>query len=148
MGMKSTFTIAATVAVLSSTVTYFFISPQSSSKDIYRENQGEKSLILPRETDQKNGTLRSEGRHPIPGATTARSGSISQPLPFDGAPPLELNLQESPEVTIEGKKSKAERDKFRRDLIQSMRDNNLPQDHIKQMERVFAAESQSLPSSR
>jgi hypothetical protein len=148
MGMKSPLTIAATVAVLSSTVTYLLISPQPSSKDNYRENQGGNSLILPRETDQKNGTLRSEGRHPLPGATTARSGSISQSLPFHATPPIELDLQESPEVTIEGKKGKAERDKFRRDLIQSMRDNNLPQDHIRQMERVLAAESQTLPSSR
>ena len=143
MGMKSTLTIAATVAVLSSTVTYVLISPQPSSKDIYRENQGEVSSILPRETNQKTGTFRSEDLGPHQHATTALSRSISQPSHVEASPPHKLDLQDSPGLIL--RENKQERDKLRRELIQSMRDNtSLSEEHIRQIERSLFAD---LPDS-
>jgi len=140
MGMKSTLTIAVTVAVISSMVTYRIVATQSGPKDIYRENEGEKSSILPRETNPESGPFRLAGPRPLQHAPTAPFGSTSQPRHAEATstppPPLhELHLQDSPDLIAQEKERKEEREKHRRELIQSMKDNGLPEEHIRQMEQ-------------
>jgi len=44
-------------------------------------------------------------------------------------------LQDSPDFIAQEKERKEEREKLRRELIQSMKDNGLPEEHIRQMEQ-------------
>jgi len=119
MGMKSTLTIAVTVAVISSMVTYRIVATQSGPKDIYRENEGEKSSILPRETNPKSGPFRLGGPRPLQHVPTAPFGSTSQPRHAEATstppplpPPHELHLQDSPDFIAQEKERKEERERL------------------------------------
>ena len=61
-------------------------------------------------------------------------------------PPLhELHLQDSPDFIAQEKERKEEREKLRRELIQSMKDNGLPEEHIRQMAQHLFMDLSPLP---